>query len=137
MKAVEKDGDRFDRELWRELSEAGLLSLAVPEAYGGAGLGLTELCRVLVEVGRTVAPVPLAVHGPAALLLAELGNDEQKDAWLPGAASGELVLTAAVAEERSHLSRLGRRSRPRPTARAGCSADPRRSCGPVPPRSSC
>ena len=103
MKAVEKDGDRFDRELWRELSEAGLLSLAVPEEYGGAGLGLIELCRVLAEVGRTVAPVPLAVHGPAALLLAELGNDEQKDAWLPGAASGEFVLTAAVAEERTHL----------------------------------
>ncbi len=103
MKAVETDGDRFDRELWRELSEAGLLSLAVPEEYGGAGLGLIELCRVLVEVGRTVAPVPLAVHGPAALLLAELGNDEQKDAWLPGAASGEFVLTAAVAEERAHL----------------------------------
>ncbi len=103
MKAVEKDGDRFDRELWRDLSEAGLLSLAIPEAYGGAGLGLTELCRVLVEIGRTVAPVPLAVHGPAALLLAELGNDEQKDAWLPGTASGELVLTAAVAEERSHV----------------------------------
>jgi alkylation response protein AidB-like acyl-CoA dehydrogenase len=103
MKAVEREGDRFDRELWRELSEAGLLSLAVPEAYGGAGLGLIELCRVLAEVGRTVAPVPLAVHGPAALLLAELGSDEQKDAWLPGAASGELVLTAAVAEERTHL----------------------------------
>lgn len=103
MKTVEKAGDRFDRELWRELSGAGLLSLAVPEAYGGAGLGLIELCRVLVEVGRTVAPVPLAVHGPAALLLAELGSDEQQDAWLPGAATGEVVLTAAVAEERSHL----------------------------------
>jgi alkylation response protein AidB-like acyl-CoA dehydrogenase len=103
MKAVEKEGDRFDRELWRELAEAGLLSLAVPEAYGGAGLGLIELCRVLAEVGRTVAPVPLAVHGPAALLLAELGSDEQKDAWLPGAASGEVVLTAALAEERTHL----------------------------------
>jgi alkylation response protein AidB-like acyl-CoA dehydrogenase len=103
MKAVEQDGDRFDRELWRELSEAGLLSLAVPEEYGGAGLGLIELCRVLAEVGRTVAPVPLAVHGPAALLLAELGDDEQKDAWLPGAATGEFVLTAAVAEERTHL----------------------------------
>ena len=103
MKAVEQRGDRFDRDLWRELSGAGLLSLAIPEAYGGAGLGLIELSRVLAEVGRTVAPVPLAVHGPAALLLAELGSDEQKDAWLPGAASGEHVLTAAVAEERSHL----------------------------------
>src|SRR3954470_3739885 len=101
MKAVEADGSRFDRELWGELGSAGLLSLAVPEEYGGAGLGLVELCRVLVEVGRTVAPVPLAVHGPVARLLAEHGSAEQKRLWLFGASTGERVLTAAVAEERS------------------------------------
>ncbi|GEP38254.1 putative acyl-CoA dehydrogenase [Nocardioides psychrotolerans] len=103
LKQVEADGDRFDRPLWAELASAGLLSLAVPEQHGGAGLGLVELCRVLVEVGRTVAPVPLAVHGAAALLLAERGTPEQQAAWLPGAASGVTVLTAAVAEERTHL----------------------------------
>jgi alkylation response protein AidB-like acyl-CoA dehydrogenase len=103
QKEVEAAGSRIDLELWRELSDAGLLSLAVPEQYGGAGLGLLELCRVLVEVGRTVAPVPLAVHGPAAMLVAELGTDTQRQAVLPGAAAGTLVLTAAVAEERSHL----------------------------------
>ncbi|MCD4535177.1 acyl-CoA/acyl-ACP dehydrogenase [Nocardioides sp. cx-169] len=103
LQEVEAGGDRFDRALWGELGSAGLLSLAVPEEHGGAGLGLVELCRVLVEVGRTVAPVPLAVHGAAALLLAELGSDEQRAAWLPGAATGESVLTAAVAEERAHL----------------------------------
>ena len=50
MTEVEKAGDRFDRDLWRELGGAGLLSLALPEEYGGAGLGLIELSRVLVEV---------------------------------------------------------------------------------------
>jgi len=100
MKTVEAEGSRFDRELWAELGSAGLLGLALPEEYDGAGLGLVELCRVLVEVGRTVAPVPLAAHGPAALLLAEHGSDAQKQQWLPGAATGERVLTAAVAEER-------------------------------------
>jgi alkylation response protein AidB-like acyl-CoA dehydrogenase len=103
MTEVETAGDRFDRELWRGLGEAGLLSLPLPEEHGGAGLGLIELCRVLVEVGRTVAPVPLAVHGPAAMLLAAYGDAEVVEQWLPGAASGEHVLTAAVAEERSHL----------------------------------
>ncbi|MFC5178635.1 acyl-CoA dehydrogenase family protein [Nocardioides taihuensis] len=100
---VERGGDRFDRELWRELGDAGMLSLAIPERHGGAGLGLVELCRVLVEVGKTVAPVPLAVHGPAAMAIAELGSDEQQQRWLPGAATGERVLTAAVAEELVHL----------------------------------
>ena len=56
---------------------------------------------MLVEVGRTVAPVPLAAHGPAARLLAELGSDAQKQEWLPDAATGANVLTAAVAEERA------------------------------------
>ena len=102
LRQVEAEGDRFDAELWRELAAAGLLSLALPEEYGGAGLGLTELARVLVEIGRRVAPVPLASHGAAGLLLAELGSDEQKAAWLPGAASGEKVLSAALNEDRAY-----------------------------------
>ena len=103
MKQVEADGDRFDSDLWTELGSAGLLGLALPEEYDGAGLGLIELCRVLVEVGRTVAPVPLATHGAAARLIAEVGSPEQKQAWLPGAASGERVLAAAVTEDREPL----------------------------------
>jgi alkylation response protein AidB-like acyl-CoA dehydrogenase len=101
MRSVEAGGSRFDRELWAELGAAGLLGLALPEEYDGAGLGLIELCRVLVEVGRAVATVPLAAHGPAARFLAELGSDEQKREWLPGAATGATVLTAAVAEARA------------------------------------
>ncbi len=101
MKTVEQAGDRFDADLWAELGSSGLLGLALPEEYDGAGLGLIELTRVLVEVGRRVAPVPLAAHGPASRLVAEFGTDEQKQAWLPGAATGTSVLTAAVAEDRA------------------------------------
>ncbi|MCW2844374.1 MAG: acyl-CoA dehydrogenase domain protein [Nocardioides sp.] len=102
QKTVERGGDRFDRELWAELGSAGLLSLSLPEEYDGAGLGLIELCRVLVEVGRVVAPVPLAAHCPAARVIAELGSDAQKQEWLPRAATGTHVLTAATAEERAY-----------------------------------
>src|SRR6478609_10469669 len=102
LKTVEAAGDRFDRDLWAELGSSGLLGLALPEEHDGAGLGIIELCRVLVEVGRTVAPVPLAAHGPASRLVAELGSDAQRQQWLPGAASGATVLTAAVAEERAY-----------------------------------
>ncbi|MDN5895747.1 MAG: acyl-CoA/acyl-ACP dehydrogenase [Nocardioides sp.] len=105
MRLVEQAGDRFDRDLWASLGSAGLLSLVVPEEYDGAGLGLIELARVIVEVGRRVAPVPLAVHGPAASVLAEYGNDEQKEAWLRGAATGDVVLAPAVSEDLAHLPR--------------------------------
>ena len=99
-----------------ELGSAGLLGLALPEEYDGAGLGIIELCRVLVEVGRTVAPIPLAAHGPASRLIAELGSDAQRRQWLPGAAAGAVVLTAAVAEERAY-------SPARPTTTTTASAD--------------
>ncbi|WP_435745108.1 acyl-CoA dehydrogenase family protein [Nocardioides sp. SYSU DS0663] len=101
MRTVEQAGDRFDRDLWRELGSAGLLGLALPEQHGGAGLGIIELCRVLVEVGRRVAPAPLAFHGPASRVVAEVGTAEQQSRWLPAAATGASVLTAAVAEDRS------------------------------------
>ncbi|NGN94210.1 acyl-CoA/acyl-ACP dehydrogenase [Nocardioides sp. KC13] len=101
LRTVEADaGDRgrFDTSLWTALGEAGLLGLHLPDDQNGAGLGLVELCRVLIEAGRRVAPVPLAVHGPCGLLLAETASDA-----LAGAADGSRVLTAAVAEEHSHL----------------------------------
>lgn len=97
QKAVEAAGDRFDRELWGELGAAGLLGLWLPEEVDGAGLGLVELCRVLVEVGRTVAPVPLVAHGPASRFLAEHAPSSP---WLT--ADGSTLLTVALAEEREH-----------------------------------
>ncbi|HEY9352084.1 MAG TPA: acyl-CoA dehydrogenase family protein, partial [Nocardioides sp.] len=98
VEAAAGDRGRFDASLWSALGEAGLLGLHLPETYDGAGLGLVELCRVLVEAGRQVAPVPLAVHGPCGLFLAETAADA-----LTGVADGSRVLTAAVAEEHSHL----------------------------------
>jgi 3-oxocholest-4-en-26-oyl-CoA dehydrogenase beta subunit len=88
------DQTRFDADLWQSLASSGLLSLAVPEEYDGAGLGLLELCRVVIEAGRTVAPVPIGVHGACRLLIAELGTPEQKERALR---SG--IVTAAVAED--------------------------------------
>jgi len=94
---VEAAGNRFDPVLWRALGDAGLRSLTTPEAYDGAGLGFVELCRVLVEVGRTVAPVPLATDAAARLFLGEHGSAEQQSV---GFAAD--VLTCAITEEHDH-----------------------------------
>jgi acyl-CoA dehydrogenase len=98
LREVEEGGDRFDTALWSALGDAGLLALALPESHGGAGLGLVEACRVAVEAGRRVAPVPYAVHVAAASFVATHGSAAERDRLLPGAADGSLVLTAAVAE---------------------------------------
>ncbi|MER7398610.1 acyl-CoA dehydrogenase family protein [Streptomyces sp. NPDC000151] len=53
------DGPVLDRALWRELADAGFFSLLLPEADGGAGLGLPEAVLVLEEAGRALLPGPL------------------------------------------------------------------------------
>jgi alkylation response protein AidB-like acyl-CoA dehydrogenase len=57
--AVELSQDAVDRELWGALAGADLLGLAVPEAHGGGGYGLMELCLLLQAQGNVVVPVPL------------------------------------------------------------------------------
>jgi 3-oxocholest-4-en-26-oyl-CoA dehydrogenase beta subunit len=99
IKTVEGGDERVDRDLWRALADAGLLAIAVPEDQGGSGLGIIELALLLEEQGRTVAPVPLwptLVLG--ALPIAEFGTEAQRAAWLPGVATGETFLSAALAE---------------------------------------
>jgi acyl-CoA dehydrogenase len=99
LRAAEAGGG-FDRALWADLAGAGILSAALPESLGGAGLGLLAQCSVLTELGRTVAPVPYLpsiVLGAGAL--ARFGTGEQQRRWAVPAARGEVVLTAALAEE--------------------------------------
>ncbi|HEX6353726.1 acyl-CoA dehydrogenase family protein [Actinophytocola sp.] len=97
---IEATGDRFDRALWTDLAKAGVLSAALPESVGGSGLGLLEQCAVLVELGRTVAPVPyLCSIVQSAAAIAEFGTDAQRAEWGAPAADGTVVLTAALSEE--------------------------------------
>ena len=94
-----RSGDCYDDALWATLAEQGLLGIAVPEDQGGSGLGLVELCLMLEEQGRRVAPVPLLsslVLG--GLPLAAFGTEAQKRQWLPALVSGQARLSAAIAE---------------------------------------
>jgi alkylation response protein AidB-like acyl-CoA dehydrogenase len=102
LKAVDAGPERFDRALWKTISDAGLTGLTLPEEHGGSGLGVLEMCSVLVEAGRTVAPVPLATHVPVAMTIAAFGTPDQAAAWVAPAATGDRVLTAAIAEEHAH-----------------------------------
>jgi hypothetical protein len=99
LKAIERDPDWFDRELWAALAKANLLGVALPEEVGGSGLGLEDLCLLLEQVGAAVAPVPAwptLVLG--ALPVAEFGNAAQRERLLAPVASGQSVLTAALVE---------------------------------------
>ncbi|GAB2760171.1 hypothetical protein GCM10027020_10750 [Nocardioides salsibiostraticola] len=84
---------------WAALASAGLLSLAVPEEYDGEGLGLAETAVLLRETGAKALHLPvwetLACGVPT---IAEHGSDDQRQAWLPGVASGATILTPALRE---------------------------------------
>ena len=117
LRDVEAGETRFDPGLWADLAAAGVLAATLPEAAGGAGLGLLEQCSVLIEIGRTVAPVPyLASIVLGASAVATFGDQDQRERWLVPAAGGELILAAAVAEEDADDARA-------PATTAGKSGD--------------
>ena len=102
LKALAKDGVWFHERAWKQLAESEMLGLAIPEEHGGAGMGLTELCILLEQVGRTVAPIPAVetlVSG--ALPIAAFGTPEQKSRFLSGVAAGQTILTAALVDSGS------------------------------------
>jgi alkylation response protein AidB-like acyl-CoA dehydrogenase len=90
-----------DPGLWRRMaSELELLSLAVPEKYGGAGASFVELAVVTEEMGRqlvTSAWFSSAVLASCALL--NSGDDTAIARYLPAIATGESIATLAVIED--------------------------------------
>ncbi len=96
LAVVEASASRSDGELWRELASAGLVGIAVPEEHGGAGLGLAEVCLLLEQQGRFVAPVPLWETTIAALALTRGGTQDQQVRWLPRVAAGTAKLSVAA-----------------------------------------
>jgi alkylation response protein AidB-like acyl-CoA dehydrogenase len=89
----------FDERLWRELCELGWPGIAISEQYGGQGLGLVELSRLCEELGRTVAPVPMLPSVLASAVIQQAGSPEQRERWLPGLSSGELIGALGTARD--------------------------------------
>lgn len=99
LRALETGTEWYDQTLWAALAQAELLGLALPPEVGGSGMGLLELCILLEQVGRTVAPVPvLPTLVMGALPIAAFGTEEQQQRILPNVAAGSHFLTAALVE---------------------------------------
>ncbi|WTE90109.1 acyl-CoA dehydrogenase family protein [Micromonospora zamorensis] len=90
-----------DRGLWRAAGAAGLLGFSVDERYGGGGVTDRRFSAVLTEeLARAGASGPaFGLHndiiGP---YLTDLSNDEQKQRWLPGFCSGDIITAIAMSE---------------------------------------
>ena len=105
VRAGLEGGEPFARDLYKGLAEMGVLGVAIPEAYGGVGLSHLELCLAAEELGRALAPVPVAssIYLAAEFLL-QAGSEAQKKAWLPRLASGEAVGTFAFVEGQGRMT---------------------------------
>jgi acyl-CoA dehydrogenase len=98
LKARDRSEDWYDLDTWREFAKANLLGIALPESAGGLGLGFVDICMVLREIGRKVAPLPaIPTLVSAAMPIARYGTDAQQ-AILAKVAAGEVLLTAALVE---------------------------------------
>ena len=92
------DGKRpYLESAWQQMAGMGWLGAAIPEEYGGAGIGYEALCLLAEEIGRAVAPLPFTtsvVLGAEAILAA--GSEPQKREYLPLIATGEIIATLAL-----------------------------------------
>ncbi len=92
----EKDRDKaYPGEFVQALTEAGYLSVLIPEEYGGAGMDLGAACAVLEEIQRSGAN-GAACHAQMYIMgsLLRHGSERQKRQYLPDIASGKLRLQA-------------------------------------------
>jgi len=113
---VRQIADSFDLEYWREhdktkeypqdfldaFAQAGWLGIAIPEEYGGSGLGILEACLLLHEICASGAgtsgasPVHFSIFPPMPII--KYGTEEQKQKFLPKIATGEMTLGFGVTE---------------------------------------
>lgn len=93
----------FPSEIWQAICDAGLCGIAVPEEYGGSGLGMLEVAICVENLcasggGSTLSQMFMCNPIFGGVTLSRLGNAEQKAAMLPGLISGELMFAMALTE---------------------------------------
>lgn len=98
-KVLDDDSISHDAGLWQKIIEMGWLGAAIPEEYGGLGLGMLEMCVLAEEMGRVLAPVPFS---STAYFLTEAvklaGSDAQQSEILPAIVSGDVIGCYAASE---------------------------------------
>ena len=88
------------REIWKRAGDMGLLGTSIPEEYGGSGVGFLFDAIVIEELGRYGLPAPAwDMHAYiVAPFIVEWGTEAQKQRWLPGLASGDIIASIGLTE---------------------------------------
>lgn len=100
--AAERDErEEFDLEAWRKMAELGLAGLIVPEEYGGTNAGVLVYAMCVEEISRNCASMGVTLSAHTSLCtwpILHLGNEEQKQRFLPRLASGESLGALGLTE---------------------------------------
>ena len=99
VRQIEDDQLGYPPALWKKMADLGWMSLIIPEEFGGAGGNFLDLSIILEEMGRACTPSPFfetVLLGALPIIAA--GTVEQKKAYLPRIATGEIILTMAITE---------------------------------------
>lgn len=88
--------DEFPREVFDKLAQLGVMGLAIPEEYGGAGRDIPATMMVIEELSKrsmAVAIPYIMASCYAGMTVVECGSDEQKRRWLPEIAEGRMLFS--------------------------------------------
>lgn len=101
LEAQVAENDAMPDDVVEEMKALGLFGLSIPESYGGLDLSMEDECLVVVELGRT-SPAFRSTFGTnvgiGSQALVMFGAEAQKEKYLPGIASGEIITSFALTE---------------------------------------
>ncbi|WP_206811518.1 acyl-CoA dehydrogenase family protein [Paradesulfitobacterium ferrireducens] len=100
---IEEDEENhyYRREILTKMGELGLLGWSIPEEYGGNGMGWMEAVTALYEISKVHTSWRLSISGNTwgpAMTINKYGTEEQKQKYIPGLVSGQLVGSFAITE---------------------------------------
>jgi hypothetical protein len=104
--ALTQHDGQIDQALWQTSADAGLIGLHMPESAGGLGLSFETLCRVLEQLGRINAPIPLLQSALAGTVVAKSRCCGSVDSVLAGDACFALSLSDGL--DCGRRTRVGR-----------------------------
>ncbi len=95
-----REQGQVDREIWRKVGAQGFLCTWMEEKYGGAGGDFLHAVIVMEELARIYeSGLAISLHSDIIVpYIHTFGTEEQKQRWLPGCASGEIVTALAMTE---------------------------------------
>src|SRR5580698_10187633 len=107
----------FPRELYSKLSQAGIMGILVPEAYGGAGAEYLSYALAIEELARVDAgtAVTVSVHSMICSAILKLGTKDQKERWLPLLATRDVLAGFALTESDAGSDAVALRATAKPS----------------------